>query len=218
MRCPPPVAASLDRPVRASVRRRWSRSGGMGTAGRTGSGVDPRASASSSGAGADRASLEEALPWNRIWSWCRVCGLSRSAGLDSKAGDSLPVVAFSVGGIPEWLIDGVNGFLAPGDPPSSFQQVILQIIVRCLSDPPVSLSSAMARSLSAKRFNLSQPHKRPAASVLVGLELRASFRASGRKRSSTFGLLMRSECLRGAVKRPLRISSPIMFRACATGA
>ena len=29
----------------------------------------------------------------------------------------VPVVAFATGGIPEWLHDGVNGCLAPGDPP-----------------------------------------------------------------------------------------------------
>ena len=32
---------------------------------------------------------------------------------------SVPAVAFRVGGIPDWLTDNVNGFLAPGDPPTS---------------------------------------------------------------------------------------------------
>jgi glycosyltransferase involved in cell wall biosynthesis len=31
----------------------------------------------------------------------------------------VPVVAFATGGIPEWLHDGVNGCLAPGDPPTA---------------------------------------------------------------------------------------------------
>lgn len=31
----------------------------------------------------------------------------------------VPVVAFATGGIPEWLHDGVNGYLAPGDPPTA---------------------------------------------------------------------------------------------------
>ncbi len=31
---------------------------------------------------------------------------------------ALPVAAFGVGGIPEWLQDGVNGHVAPGDPPT----------------------------------------------------------------------------------------------------
>jgi glycosyltransferase involved in cell wall biosynthesis len=30
----------------------------------------------------------------------------------------VPAVAFDVGGVGEWLTDGVNGFLAPGDPPA----------------------------------------------------------------------------------------------------
>jgi glycosyltransferase involved in cell wall biosynthesis len=31
----------------------------------------------------------------------------------------IPAVAFAVGGIPEWLTDGINGHLAPADPPTS---------------------------------------------------------------------------------------------------
>jgi glycosyltransferase involved in cell wall biosynthesis len=31
----------------------------------------------------------------------------------------VPAVAFSVGGIPEWLKDGENGYLAPGNPPAT---------------------------------------------------------------------------------------------------
>ncbi len=31
----------------------------------------------------------------------------------------VPAVAFAVGGIPEWLHDGENGYLAPGDPPTA---------------------------------------------------------------------------------------------------
>lgn len=35
------------------------------------------------------------------------------------AARGVPAVAFAVGGIPEWLHDGVNGVLAPGDPPTA---------------------------------------------------------------------------------------------------
>ncbi len=46
---------------------------------------------------------------------------------------SKPTVAFSVGGIPDWLTDGNNGCLAPGDPPTS--DGFADAIVRCLEDP-----------------------------------------------------------------------------------
>ena len=44
----------------------------------------------------------------------------------------VPVVAYATGGIPEWLTDGVNGCLAPGDPPSV--DGLADALVRCLSD------------------------------------------------------------------------------------
>ena len=45
----------------------------------------------------------------------------------------LPAAAFDVGGISEWLVDGVSGALAPGNPPSAAG--LADAIVRCLSDP-----------------------------------------------------------------------------------
>jgi glycosyltransferase involved in cell wall biosynthesis len=45
----------------------------------------------------------------------------------------VPVVAFATGGIPEWLTDGVNGCLAPGNPPTV--EGLADALVRCLSDP-----------------------------------------------------------------------------------
>ena len=44
----------------------------------------------------------------------------------------LPVAAFDVGGISEWLRPGVNGHLAPGDPPTT--QGLAEAIVACLRD------------------------------------------------------------------------------------
>ena len=45
----------------------------------------------------------------------------------------VPAAAFAVGGIPDWLHDGVNGYLAPGDPPTS--SGLAEAIARCLRDP-----------------------------------------------------------------------------------
>lgn len=53
-----------------------------------------------------------------------------------EAGRSgIPAAALNVGGISEWLIDGVNGELAPGNPPTA--QGLADAIVRCLRDPAV---------------------------------------------------------------------------------
>jgi glycosyltransferase involved in cell wall biosynthesis len=45
----------------------------------------------------------------------------------------LPVAAFAVGGIGEWLTSGRNGYLAPGNPPTV--QGLTEAIVACLRDP-----------------------------------------------------------------------------------
>jgi glycosyltransferase involved in cell wall biosynthesis len=41
--------------------------------------------------------------------------------------------AFAVGGIPQWLADGISGHLAPGDPPTAAG--LARAIARCLEDP-----------------------------------------------------------------------------------
>lgn len=46
----------------------------------------------------------------------------------------LPVAAFAVGGIVDWLVPGRNGYLAPGDPPTV--QGLTAAIVACLRDRP----------------------------------------------------------------------------------
>ncbi len=46
---------------------------------------------------------------------------------------ALPAAAFAVGGIPDWLRPGINGFLAPGDPPTVGG--LTDAIVACLKDP-----------------------------------------------------------------------------------
>jgi glycosyltransferase involved in cell wall biosynthesis len=46
---------------------------------------------------------------------------------------AVPAVAYAVGGAHEWLIDGVNGHLAPGNPPSV--RGLIDAVVKCLCDP-----------------------------------------------------------------------------------
>jgi glycosyltransferase involved in cell wall biosynthesis len=57
----------------------------------------------------------------------------------------LPVAAFAVGGIVDWLIPGRNGYLAPGDPPTV--QGLTAAIVACLRDP---LTHAQLRDGAAR--------------------------------------------------------------------
>jgi glycosyltransferase involved in cell wall biosynthesis len=64
----------------------------------------------------------------------------------------VPVAAFGVGGIPDWLVDGGNGRIAHGDPPTA--EGLAGAIVGCLEDP--STHAAMRREATrlAQRFNM----------------------------------------------------------------
>jgi glycosyltransferase involved in cell wall biosynthesis len=53
-------------------------------------------------------------------------------GLEA-ARHGVPAAAFAVGGIPEWLEDGVNGRLAPATPPRA--EGLGDAIAACLRDP-----------------------------------------------------------------------------------
>jgi glycosyltransferase involved in cell wall biosynthesis len=55
----------------------------------------------------------------------------------------VPVVAFAVGGIPEWLRDGVNGYLAPGDPPTAGG--LAEAILRALRDSRTEMREGARR-------------------------------------------------------------------------
>ena len=67
---------------------------------------------------------------------------------------ALPAAAFAVGGIPDWLVDGLNGHLAPGDPPTA--RGLADAIIESLRDPEHharlrSGARARAEMLSADR-------------------------------------------------------------------
>jgi glycosyltransferase involved in cell wall biosynthesis len=64
----------------------------------------------------------------------------------------LPAAAFAVGGIPEWLSDGINGHLAPGDPPSAAG--LARAIVDCVRDPAELARLKNGAQELSNRFNL----------------------------------------------------------------
>ncbi|MGH7932960.1 MAG: glycosyltransferase family 4 protein [Candidatus Binataceae bacterium] len=64
----------------------------------------------------------------------------------------VPAVAFAGGGIPEWLIDDVNGCLAAADPPTA--HALAGAIVRCLRDPEAYLRLRRGAREMAQRLNL----------------------------------------------------------------
>jgi glycosyltransferase involved in cell wall biosynthesis len=64
----------------------------------------------------------------------------------------LPVAAFAVGGIPQWLKDGVNGRLAPGDPPSAAG--LAHAIVECVRDPAELARLKNGAREQARRYSL----------------------------------------------------------------
>jgi glycosyltransferase involved in cell wall biosynthesis len=80
--------------------------------------------------------------------WPEPCGLAGpEAGLYG-----VPVAAFDVGGFSEWLIDGFNGHLAPGDPPTSHG--LAQTIVSCLQDPATHKRLRRGAVQAARQFSL----------------------------------------------------------------
>ena len=64
----------------------------------------------------------------------------------------VPVAAFAVGGISDWLEDGVNGHLAPGDPPTV--DGLAEAIIRCLRDPLAHARLRARATVLAERFSI----------------------------------------------------------------
>src|SRR5439155_14453213 len=64
----------------------------------------------------------------------------------------IPVAAFEVGGVGDWLINGVNGYLAPGDPPKVSE--LADAIIKCLQDPDVYRKLRAGAVTVASQFSL----------------------------------------------------------------
>ncbi|HJU11738.1 MAG TPA: glycosyltransferase family 4 protein, partial [Candidatus Binataceae bacterium] len=64
----------------------------------------------------------------------------------------LPAVAFAVGGIPEWLHDGVNGVLAPADPPSATG--LASAVAKCLASSSFHAQLRRGAKREAMKFSL----------------------------------------------------------------
>jgi glycosyltransferase involved in cell wall biosynthesis len=64
----------------------------------------------------------------------------------------LPVAGFAVGGIPDWLEDGVNGYLARGDPPGV--AALSDAIVKCLRDDSVHQKLRQGAVSLAARYSM----------------------------------------------------------------
>ena len=65
---------------------------------------------------------------------------------------NVPAAAFAVGGIPAWLVDGVNGYLAPGDPPTPDGLAVA--IIKCLEDPATHARLRHNALKVARRFSI----------------------------------------------------------------
>jgi glycosyltransferase involved in cell wall biosynthesis len=64
----------------------------------------------------------------------------------------VPVAAFDVGGIHDWLFDGVNGHLASGSPPTS--NGLAEAIIKSLRDPLVHARLRTGAVKVAQQFNI----------------------------------------------------------------
>ena len=64
----------------------------------------------------------------------------------------VPAAGFAVGGIPDWLESGVNGFLAPGDPPTP--QGLAEAIFNCLRDADTLASLRRGAMKLAARWSV----------------------------------------------------------------
>jgi glycosyltransferase involved in cell wall biosynthesis len=66
----------------------------------------------------------------------------------------VPVAAFAVGGVTDWLQDGVNGALAPGDPPTAGG--LAEAVIHCLRDPAKHARMRRNAVAIARQFNVQE--------------------------------------------------------------
>ena len=85
------------------------------------------------------------------------------AGLEANR-RGLPVVGYATGGIPEWLQDGVNGCLAPGDPPTV--PGLAEALIRCIQ----SLQAGDALNRGALASARAHHHERHLEALLEILQ------------------------------------------------
>lgn len=64
----------------------------------------------------------------------------------------VPVAAFNVGGIHDWLLDGVNGYLASGNPPTAAG--LAEAIIKCLRDPATHAGLRIGAAQVSQQFNI----------------------------------------------------------------
>jgi len=64
----------------------------------------------------------------------------------------VPIAAFAVGGITDWLNEGVNGYLASGDPPIA--SGLAEAITRCLHDSETHARLRRGALAMAREFNV----------------------------------------------------------------
>lgn len=147
----PKVCAVLDRPLRATFagdgpeRATWER-----TAERT-QAINRELSINFTG-WVDQNQVDELLSESDLLVvpsvWPEPFGL---VGLEAGL-RGVPAAAFNVGGIPDWLTDNFNGYLAPGDPPTAAG--LAEAIVKSLRDSSIHNSLRRGALEIARKFSL----------------------------------------------------------------
>ena len=147
----PQIRRDLDRPLRVQFsgdgpeRQRWEERAASIQA------RDPRISVSFPG-WSDEAQLCAQMKTSRLLVvpsvWPEPFG---SVGL-AAARCGVPAAAFAVGGIPQWLHDGVNGHLSAALPPASAG--LADAVVTCLRDPEHYAQLSRGARQTAARFTM----------------------------------------------------------------